>query len=141
MRYAKKRQSPETVERRNRIKQLAEIITNLSPEEKQAYIDRVGIVNRIGEGGMLSPYNMCLVLYQMGEATLVGGYNQWLNVGRQVRRGERSICIFAPSNRKRTVEKDGEEITVDRVNFRLVPVFDVSQTDPIEGEKIDNLSE
>lgn len=140
MKYAK-RQSEESIERRNRIKQMAEIITSLSPEEKQAYIDRVGVVRRIGEGGMLSPYNMCLVLYQMEDATLVGGYNQWLNVGRQVRRGERSICIFAPSNRKRTIEKDGEEITVDRVNFRLVPVFDVSQTDAIEGEKINNLSE
>lgn len=140
MRYAKK-QSEDSIERRNRIKQLAEIVTSLSPEEKQAYIDRVGVVQRIGEGGMLSPYNMCLVLYQMEDATMVGGYNQWLNVGRQVRRGERSICIFAPSNRKRTIEKDGEDVTVDRVNFRLVPVFDVSQTDAIDGKKVDNLSE
>ena len=140
MRYTK-RQSEESIERRNRIKQMSEIIATLSPEEKQAYIDRVGVVQRIGEGGMLSPYNMCLVLYQLEGATIIGGYNQWLNVGRQVRRGERSISIFAPSNRKRTVEKDGEEITVDNLNFRLVSVFDVSQTDAIEGEKINNLSE
>ena len=59
--------------------------------------------------------------------TRVAGYRAWQKLGRQVNRGEKGLQILAPVTRKVEVE-DGEE---DRrvVGFRVVHVFDVSQTD------------
>ena len=59
--------------------------------------------------------------------TRVAGYRAWQKLGRQVNRGERGLQILAPVIR--TVEgADGEE---ERrlVGFRVVRVFDVSQTE------------
>jgi DNA primase len=63
--------------------------------------------------------------------TRVAGYRAWQKLGRQVNRGEKGLQILAPI--VRTVEtQDGEE---ERrvVGFRVVHVFDQSQTD---GEPI-----
>jgi antirestriction protein ArdC len=49
-------------------------------------------------------------------------------MGRQVTKGEKALSIFAPMMRKREDEKTGEEKRY-LSGFRLVPVFDVSQTE------------
>ena len=72
--------------------------------------------------------NTLLILIQMPTATRVASYKKWLEVGRQVRKGEKGLSIFAPMTRKKTDEKTGEERRYVS-GFRLVPVFDVSQTD------------
>ena len=76
--------------------------------------------------------NVMLILLQRPDATQVAGYKTWLSLGRQVRKGERSIRIFAPVVRR--VAEDEEDTTGasgDRsvVGFKAVPVFDVAQTD------------
>lgn len=83
--------------------------------------------------------NCMLIAMQMPEATLVAGYKDWnKKFKRHVRAGETGIKILAPAPKKVVVEKtddDGnvteEEITINR--YRLVSVFDVSQTD---GEEL-----
>jgi len=72
--------------------------------------------------------NTMLILAQRPEATTVASYRRWLELGRQVRRGEQSLRIWAPSMRREHDESTGEETTAVRA-FVLVPVFDVSQTD------------
>lgn len=72
--------------------------------------------------------NTLLILAQRPDATTVASYRRWLELGRQVRRGERSLRIWAPSVRRERDETTGEETTSVRT-FVLVPVFDVSQTD------------
>lgn len=75
--------------------------------------------------------NLLLILWQRPDATRVAGYRKWQELGRQVRRGERSIRIFAPVRRwVEDEDDDGAPIRVQRVvAFKAVSVFDVSQTD------------
>jgi antirestriction protein ArdC len=72
--------------------------------------------------------NCMLIAHQMPAATQVAGFKSWQELGRQVRKGERSIRILAPMSvkeRDTAGDETGERITF----FRAVPVFDVSQTD------------
>ena len=71
--------------------------------------------------------NCLLIAQQAPEATQVAGFHAWQKLGRQVRKGEKSIRIMAPMSVKRENPETGEE---ERVPFfRAVPVFDVAQTD------------
>ena len=92
--------------------------------------------------------NTMLIYMQNPNASLVAGYKKWeKNFGRHVMRGEKGIQIIAPTPFKKKVEEekldpetkapmlneDGtvmmeeKEITVPM--YRVVSVFDVSQTD------------
>lgn len=72
--------------------------------------------------------NTLLILAQRPDATTVASFRHWSELGRQVRRGERSLRIWAPSIRRERDEATGGETTSARA-FVLVPVFDISQTD------------
>lgn len=91
--------------------------------------------------------NTLLIAMQKPDATLVAGFNAWKNdFGRNVNKGEKGIQIFAPAPYKikkeeikrdpdtdlPVLDKDGKPIVeeVERVipNFKVVSVFDVSQT-------------
>ena len=71
--------------------------------------------------------NTLLILLQCPTATRVASYRKWLEVGRQVEKGQKGLQIFAPMTRKREDASTGEERTYVS-GFRLVSVFDVSQT-------------
>ncbi len=75
-----------------------------------------------------SASNQLMIWMQMPEATRVAGFRQWLQLERQVQKGERSIKIFAPMTKK-----DKEDNTTKLIGFKLVSVFDISQT---EGEPL-----
>ncbi len=72
--------------------------------------------------------NTLLILNQRPKATTVTSFRHWTELGRQVRRGERALRIWAPSVRRERDEASGEETAAVRA-FVLVPVFDISQTD------------
>ena len=61
----------------------------------------------------------------------VAGYRAWQQLGRQVRRGEKGLQILAPIVRKVPPEEAREEEREERrvVGYRIVHVFDLSQTD------------
>lgn len=99
--------------------------------------------------------NTMLIAMQMPEATLVAGYEAWKkNHERHVVKGEKGIRIFAPAPYKVKVEQDKldpvtnkpvldennnpikEVVEVKKPAFKLVSVFDVSQT---EGKEIPSL--
>lgn len=97
--------------------------------------------------------NQLLIHAQRPGAAMVQTYKQWLDYGRQVKKGEKGIEIFAPSPRKKTVEEekldgngkkvigpDGkvvkEEKTIDYMDFRVEYVYDYGQT---EGRPIPEL--
>ena len=92
--------------------------------------------------------NTLLIAMQKPEATYVAGYTSWQrNFDRQVMKGEKGIKILAPAPYKAQEERekidpatqkpvigaDGKTITetveVLRPAFKVVSVFDVSQTD------------
>ena len=99
--------------------------------------------------------NTLLIAFQRPDATLVAGYTAWQKqFGRQVQKGEKAIKILAPAPYKEKVEiekldpvtkmpiysDDGKPIIevqeVTRPAFKVVNVFDVSQT---EGREIPSL--
>lgn len=81
--------------------------------------------------------NILLVLAQMPGASRVAGYRTWQSNGRQVRKGERGLRIFGTGTVNRTEEdtETGETTEGKRRIFFPVSVFDLSQTDLIDGEE------
>jgi len=96
--------------------------------------------------------NTLLIAMQKPDATLIAGYNSWKNLfGRQVSRGAKGIKVIAPSpykvkkevdkidpkTQKPMTDKNGkpvkEETEVTVPAFKVVSVFDVSQT---EGKEL-----
>jgi antirestriction protein ArdC len=72
--------------------------------------------------------NCMLIAMQRPDATHVAGFRAWQSLGRQVRKGERSISIMAPLSvmeRDASGAETGERLTF----FRSVSVFDLAQTD------------
>lgn len=86
--------------------------------------------------------NVLLILSQRPDASRVAGFRQWQAKGRQVRKGEKGIKILGYSTKKVTVEDDNGDETERRIaRFPILTVFDISQTDPIEGAgQLDNLT-
>jgi antirestriction factor ArdC-like protein len=64
--------------------------------------------------------------------TYAAGFHAFLGLNRCVRKGEAAIRILAPVAVKER-DEEGQETGEKRVFFRTVPVFDVSQTDPLPG--------
>lgn len=84
--------------------------------------------------GRYSPRNTLLILQQIPDATVVRGYGQWQDEGRQVRRGEHGAQIFRVV--KGEVPEDAPEGTKGRSYMKTLTVFDISQTDPMTPEQI-----
>lgn len=104
-----------------------------------------------------STRNTVLIYMQKPDATLVAGYQAWQSkFGRYVKRGEAGIKILAPTpftikkeqqkldpdTRYPILGSDGlpvtEEVEVRIARFKVIPVFDVSQTD---GKPLPSLAE
>ena len=92
--------------------------------------------------------NVMLIHAQKPDATLVAGFNKWKNsFGRHVKKGEKGIQILAPTPYKikqeeqkldpdtklSLLDENGEPVTEEKEvtipMFKVVSVFDVSQTD------------
>ncbi len=99
--------------------------------------------------------NTILIAMQKPDATLVAGYTAWKKqFGRQVNKGEKGIRILAPTPYKQKVEVDKKDPNTGEIlknpdgtnqkeikeilhpAFKVVNVFDVSQTD---GREIPSL--
>lgn len=80
-------------------------------------------------------WNTVLILSQKENATYCLGFRAWQKINRHVKKGEKAIKIFAPILKKeRSIDENGKEkIEEILMGFRLVSVFDVSQT---EGEPL-----
>jgi histone H3/H4 len=80
--------------------------------------------------------NLILILSQCPEAQHVAGYRAWQDKGRQVRRGERGLRIFSTGTVKVSAEQDeqtGEIVEGRRRIFFPISVFDIAQTEVMEG--------
>ena len=117
------------MERKDRIKELQQRLTNLTEAERKTLQDK-GIIATI-EGRSLSLHNTLLLYLQFTPRTpsIVGGYRQWRKAGRQVNKGEHGAVIFFPVGDK---DDDGEIIEAQA--FYTAIVFDIAQTAKIEGE-------
>jgi antirestriction protein ArdC len=59
---------------------------------------------------------------------MIAGYEAWAKMGRQVRKGEKSLKVLAPCIYKVAEDDQSEGKRVLR-GFRVASVFDISQTD------------
>lgn len=74
--------------------------------------------------------NTILILSQKPDATNIAGFNTWKKLGRYVKKGEKGIAILAPVTRKiRKKDEDKGKPDYYIVGFRVVYVYDISQTD------------
>ncbi|MBT2757926.1 hypothetical protein J7E71_18800 [Mesobacillus foraminis] len=94
--------------------------------------------------------NLMMIYMQNPQATYVAGMKTWNSLGRRVIKGEKSLKILAPIQKKFKEEKENnagkkevEEVT-RIVGFKAVPVFDVQQTEgaplplnPIVPDKVE----
>lgn len=81
--------------------------------------------------------NLMMIYMQNPKATYVAGMKTWNSFGRKVRKGETSLKILAPIQKKFKEEKENdagikemEEVT-KIVGFKTVPVYDVGQTEGV----------
>lgn len=83
--------------------------------------------------------NTILILCQMPDASLVMSGKKWNAIDRRMSAGTRALRVFAPLFRKPTADEIAAGRRADEqilYSFKLVPVFDVSQT---EGEPVPSI--
>ncbi len=110
----------------NRIEELAQATDAARvSQEMQCYLDMCASFHHY------SPCNVWLILMSRPSASYVAGFKKWQGMGRFVRKGEHGIPILAPIITTLSNDKGEEEQRL--VGFKVVHVFDVSQT---EGEPL-----
>ena len=121
--------------------------------ESEKYMQYLRVMSRFHR---YSVNNITLIHLQKPHATHVAGFNKWRDqFGRHVKRGEKGIKIIAPTPYKKKIEeikrdpdtkapvldKNGnavmEEKEISIPRFKVVSVFDVSQT---EGKPLPQLA-
>jgi hypothetical protein len=127
-------------ERRERFTALAGQVARMTDDERAALVARVGAIVTC-EGRALSAFNSCIVLTQLPTASMVGGFWQWKDKGRSVKKGAVGLMIWIPTTGKDDADQPTEEETegvAKRAGFIMGTVFDVTQTEPTdERERTD----
>ena len=117
-------------EKRERFRELAARIAEMTDEQRAGILERCGAIVNC-EGRALSLTNTLLVVMQTPGASMVGGFHQWQRVRRKVKAGATGIPIWIPCM---SGPKGAETLTVDangRKRFIMGYVFDVTSTEPI----------
>jgi hypothetical protein len=117
-------------EKRAAMRNLCKKIAAMTDEDRTALAQSIPAIFTC-EQRMLSDFNQCLLASQRPDATIVGGFRQWLKQGRVVRKGEHGSYIWVPLGAKEETA-DGSSSTVmhpDDRRFLMVAVFDIAQTE------------
>ncbi len=142
----------------NHEERVKEIIQQLEDGIKDMFTSKkyMGYLNTMSKFHGYSLNNTILIAAQNPHASLVAGFKSWeKNFDRHVKRGEKAIKILAPAPYTRKVmhekvnpdtgeiilDKNGnpvkEETEIKLTSFRVVSVFDVSQT---EGRELPSMA-
>lgn len=109
--------------------ELEQALANGDSETLKAYLAFLGKFHNYSFG------NLILIFMQCPHASHVAGFNGWKKLKRHVKKGETGIRILAPVIYKKEdseakEQESGEEAKKRKlVAFKVVSVFDVSQTD------------
>ena len=120
-------QKQATAERRDRFKALVKKVAAMTPDERKALVATTQGIMTV-ERHTLSPVNSILIMMQNPDATIVGGFNQWIKNGRTVRKGEHGASIWIPLNKAGVGTNDQP----DELHFGSGTVFDITQTKDLE---------
>jgi antirestriction protein ArdC len=113
---------------RERLEQAVRVL--LTSQGWQRWV-RVRSTNGLSRYSLL---NQLLIALQRPDATFVAGFRAFLSLNRYVRKGEKAMRILAPMPITRSATPVTEDEDDARTIFRAVPVFDVSQTEPIPDQ-------
>lgn len=86
-----------------------------------------------------SPTNTVLILMQRPSARYCMGYRSWQKHGRQVRKGETGLMVYAPILSKPTKDEiaAGDDPKARKVRgFRIATTFDYEQTDAVTDDAL-----
>jgi hypothetical protein len=121
-----KHSDAERKEWREKMNGLIKQVSGLSEEHRAEMARRMPIVTC--EGHAISGFNHCFLSMQTDKAiTIIGGFRQWERAGRTVSKGVKAAgYIYVPLKKKDT---EGETRIPEKLRFRMVPVFDISQTE------------
>jgi antirestriction protein ArdC len=125
-------QKAKAAARREKFQGIAKAVAAMTDEQRAQIVEKIGAVPTV-EGRALSVFNSCLILNQNPEASMVGGFNQWITAGRVVRKGETGLMIFCPSKGKQSEAPEAGDLAEDKVRFFMGTVFDITQTTELEG--------
>lgn len=132
-------QKDKAAARRERFRELARVVGELTDEQRAALAMKAGI--RTIEGHELTPLNQCLLVSQRDRVSVVGGFVQWKKAGRAVRKGESGLSIWVPIAKRgggklpdKTTGEGGD--SSGRPGFIMGTVFDITQTDPIGAGEV-----
>ena len=122
-------------ERRTKFSELCQMVAAMSEADRATLAARI-MVTTI-EGHALSLHNACLVAYQRENVTLVGGFHQWKQQGRTVRKGEHGLMIWCPTAGPREKEQTSEskDSPAAHPGFIMGTIFDISQTEPLQAQE------
>lgn len=111
---------------KNKMAKLAGAVKALSDADRETMASKMAITTC--EGHVISPFNAIFAQNQTDIAlTIIGGYSQWKKAGRQVIPGSHAFgYVYVPMKRKNAPADE-------KVRFRMVPHFDVSQTEEISA--------
>lgn len=117
------------MDRKEKVKEVLKILENgvqnmFDSEQYKSYL------RTLSKFHTYSAFNSMLIYLQCPGASFVAGYKTWeTKFGRYVKSGEKAIQILAPLIYKKKTEdqEDTDECLLH--GFRVVNVFDVSQTD------------
>jgi antirestriction protein ArdC len=110
-------------------------VARMTPEEREALSEKLSTVIN-PQGHALTVHNTIFLFMQCErtDLTIVAGFKQWINAGRVVRKGEHSIGFISVPMQLKTGKQDKDGNDERATRFRLVAVFDVSQTDELEDD-------
>lgn len=119
-----------SAERREKMRELSKRIAALSPEQRQAIANKNGVFTIAGRP--LSTFNTVFILNQNERASVVGGFRQWKDAGRSVKKGESGLALWVPCSKKETAAPadapEGTEAEGARPSYIIGYVFDITQT-------------
>ena len=116
-------QKAKAAERKAKLREICTQIRAMEDGERARLASRMQV--RSVTGATLSPHNQSMIAMQKADATIVGGFRQWLRESRAVRKGEHGLGILIP----RFEKGEGGDGPGSLNGFLYGTVFDVSQTD------------
>ena len=128
-------------ERQSRFRKLWKQVADMGDTERACIAAKYGF--RTVEGKELSLCNQMLIALQLPQASVLGGFRQWIKQGRAVRKGEHGAMIWCPTGGKssETPAPANETAAADEaaaLRFIIGTVFDVSQTQELETNATSN---
>ena len=135
-RVATAEQKAKAKERWRLMRELAHRVSEMTEDERVRLVGEGWPVTI--EGHRLSMHNAVMVALQRQGVSIVGGFRQWRQAGRIVRKGEHGQAIWVPigdGKPKEDAEQDADAEQTEerqRPRFMLATVFDIGQTKPLE---------